>query len=66
VPLASYTGATSQLWSFAPIDDGSYFVVNVGSDLLLDDNGGAAGTPCNEWGWEGGGNPNQVWTLVEE
>ena len=60
--LSSYTGAGNQLWSFAAIGGNTYGVVNVGTGLLLDDNGGGAGTVCNQWGW--GSTPNQLWMVI--
>jgi hypothetical protein len=59
--VSSYTGAVNQLWSFAPAA-GGYAVVNAGTGLVLDSNGGGEGTSCNEWQW--GGAPNQTWTLT--
>jgi hypothetical protein len=65
-PLATsstYTGATNQLWSFVPAAGGTYFLVNAGTGLVLDDNGGGVGAGCHQWGWGLGAAPNQNWTV---
>ena len=41
--LSTYTGASDQLWAFWPTGAGSYSVVNVGTGMVLDDNGTGAG-----------------------
>jgi hypothetical protein len=63
-PPSSYTGAVDQLWTFVSAAGGGYYVVNVGTGLLLDDNSGGAGVVCNQWGWQPNSAPNQSWTLV--
>jgi hypothetical protein len=56
--------AVDQLWTFVSAGGGGYYVVNVGTGLLLDDNSGGAGVVCNQWGWQPDSAPNQSWTLV--
>jgi hypothetical protein len=59
--LSSYTGATNQLWGFAPAG-GGYNVVNAATGFVLDANGGGQGRPCVERQWDN--TPNQFWTLT--
>jgi hypothetical protein len=59
--LSTYTGDESQLWNLVTAG-GDTFVINRGSGLLLDDNGGT-GT-CNQWPW--GSQNNQTWNLIAE
>jgi hypothetical protein len=63
--LSTYTGNADQLWNFAANGRGTYYVINVGTGLLLDDNGTGAGA-CDVWTWVGTTNSNQVWSLVAE
>lgn len=61
--LASYTGATTQLWVFWPATSSTYLLINVGTGMVLDDSGGGAAVQMHQWAWTNG-NPNQLWTPV--
>jgi hypothetical protein len=64
--ISSYTGSTDQLWVFWPTGLGSYSVVNVGTAMALDDNGGGGvGVQIQQWTWNSP-NDHQEWTITPE
>ena len=48
--LSTYTGASDQLWVFVP-NGSTYNVINVGSYMVLADNGGGQGVQDQQWSW---------------
>ncbi len=61
--LASYTGSTSQLWTFWSAGSGQYYVLNVGQGMALDNNnGGGAGVQLDQWACSI--TTHQQWTLT--
>jgi hypothetical protein len=59
--LSAYTGATSQLWVFVP-HGSSYYVINVGFYVALDDAGGGKGLACNKEPWSTT-SASEVWSI---
>jgi fibronectin type 3 domain-containing protein len=63
--LATYTGASNQLWSFTA--SGSYYnIVNQATGQLMNDfnNNTSPGAYIGIWPTDGGGSPNEQWTLT--
>jgi hypothetical protein len=70
-PLAAYTGADDQLWVFWPMGGGYYSILDVGTNMAMDDFGGNIGVSVFQWGWQNDEveigvrtNTHQLWTLT--
>jgi hypothetical protein len=62
--LSTYAGSSDQLWAFWPTGLGSYWVVNVGTGMALDDHGGGGiGVQLQQWTWSTG-STHQNWTFA--
>jgi hypothetical protein len=63
----SYTGGSNQYWTFMPMGDGSYEIVNQASGKCIDDPGSLSdnGRSMQQYTCWIGSNDNQRWYLVQ-